>query len=255
MKKGQPIKKKPKRIDELLVDQGHASTLKEAQALILAGKVLVKEQRVDKASQLVADEAGIRVKSVCPFVSRGGEKLAAAIEELNLYSVVKNAIVLDVGASTGGFTDCCLQRGALKVYALDIGTNQLAWRLRCDERVICMEQTDIKDIEAGRFSDVTLMVADISFNSISVLLPEMVRVVVRHKVHFLVLVKPQFELPREKVPRGGVVTDPNLREEAAASVAEAFKAAGLPQGVFVDSRVKGRSGNQEIFYYVKPEEG
>ena len=238
------------RLDAFLVARGFAVSLAQAQALILAGQVIVDDQKVQKASTLVAPDAQVRMRQQPRYVSRGGEKLAAAINALHIAPICQGAVVLDVGASTGGFTDCCLQHGARTVYALDIGTNQLAWKMRSDPRVVVMEQTDIRQLAEGYFQDVSLVVADISFNSVATLLPAVVRVVPPTAVHYLVLVKPQFELPRGKVPAGGVVTDDASRHEALAMVESAFARLGLPGGRSVASALPGRRGNQEIFYYV-----
>ena len=238
------------RLDEALVQRGFASSLGEAEVMILAGRVIVDEQKVEKRAVLIATTAAIRVKPLPPYVSRGGEKLAAALQALGLCEVIKGAVVLDVGASTGGFTDCCLQHGAAKVYAVDIGTNQLAWKMRSHSQVISMEKTDIRLLPEGHFSDVSMVVADISFNSIRALLPAIIRVVPPKNVQYLVLVKPQFELSREKIPDGGVVADESLRHEALILVENAFKDLGFGAGKSVDSALPGRSGNQEIFYYI-----
>ena len=134
------------RLDAFLVARGFAVSLAQAQALILAGQVIVDDQKVQKASTLVAPDAQVRMRQQPRYVSRGGEKLAAAINALHIAPICQGAVVLDVGASTGGFTDCCLQHGARTVYALDIGTNQLAWKMRSEPRVVVMEQTDIRQL-------------------------------------------------------------------------------------------------------------
>ena len=218
--------------------------------MILAGKVIVDDQKIEKAATPIASAAVIRVKPMPRYVSRGGEKLAQAFAALHLSDLCRGAVVLDVGASTGGFTDCCLQHGAAQVYALDIGTNQLAWKMRRHPQVVVMERTDIRLLAERHFPDVNLVVADISFNSVAMLLPAITRVVPSKAVHYLMLVKPQFELPRGKIPPGGVVTDEAARQEALALVDKAFQDLGFSAGRSIDSALAGRCGNREIFYYV-----
>jgi len=199
----------------------------------------------------VRRDVPLRVKDSSRFVSRAGEKLAHALADLGLADVVKGAVVLDVGASTGGFTQCCLELGAKMVIAVDVGSNQLAWELRQDARVRVLEQTDIRAFDPAAYPPVDFVVADISFNSLARLAPALRQAAPRPNTRFLVLVKPQFELPRAQVPGGGVVVDEALREEAVRRVAAAFIAAGLGPGRTVDSRVPGRAGNREIFFYAQ----
>ena len=244
-----PVKKK--RLDLMLVERGLADTLTSAQALIMAGKVLVNEQRVDKSGRKVNADDALRVKEASKFVSRGGDKLAAALVDLNLSDCLKDLVVLDVGASTGGFTHCCLAHGAKQVIALDVGSNQLAWELRTDPRVTVLEQTNIRDFSPAAHPPVQFVVADVSFNSLARLAPALKNEAPGPNVHFLLLVKPQFELARELIPDGGVVLDPDLRAAAAVQVATAFAAVGLTGGVTIDCRLAGRAGNQELFFYAK----
>lgn len=237
------------RLDEMLLRLGLVSTLARAKAIILAGQVLVNEQRLDKPGSLVLATDVIRIKSR-PFVSRGGEKLRNVIDDLNLSEIFKSAIVLDVGASTGGFTDCCLKLGAEKVLALDIGKNQLHWSLRQDLRVIDLSKTDIREFEAAKYPKINIVVADVSFNRFENFLSAIVDATASsEEVHFLLLVKPQFELNQAKVPKGGIVKDAELRQGAIDQAHECFKSAGLSPGKFMDARPKGRFGNAEVFYY------
>ncbi len=240
-------KKDKYRLDERLVSLGLVGDLTEARALIMAGQVLVDEQRIDKPGQLVRDGQNLRLKDQKRFVSRGGDKLWGAIEDMGLASLVNGATVLDCGASTGGFTDCCLQLGAKKVYALDVGHNQLAWKLRTDPRVVVKESCDIRKVTQVIDSDISFVVADISFNSVDRLLPALCAAVPAEAVHFLILVKPQFELAADEVPPGGVVADDASRQAALGIALQAMQREGLEFLQSVDSKVSGREGNREIF--------
>ena len=235
-----------KRIDELLVERGLAESLPAARALVMAGKVVAAEQRVEKSSQVYSDETEIRVKGESRFVSRAGDKLFGVIEDLNLAPEFTGKVVLDVGASTGGFTQCSLDQGASKVIAVDVGTNQLAWILRGDQRVVVVENTDIRNLPEELTLQSNIVVADISFNSLARLIPDIRRVSMEAKLYVL-LVKPQFELGRSEVPDGGIVESDFLRDKACKLVAEACTAVGLNLRARQDARVAGRSGNREIF--------
>jgi len=240
-------KKDKYRLDDRLISLGLVGDLTEARALIMAGQVLVDEQRIDKPGQLVRDGQNLRLKDQKRFVSRGGDKLWGAIQDLGLESMLVDATVLDCGASTGGFTDCCLQLGAKKVYALDVGHNQLAWKLRTDARVQVKEQCDIRQVNEIIDESIDFVVADISFNSVDRLLPALCAAVPARAVHFLILVKPQFELSAEAVPAGGVVEDDASRQLALDIALLAMQREGLEFLKSVDSRVTGREGNREIF--------
>lgn len=235
-----------KRIDELLVARGLAESLAAARALVMAGKVIAADQRVEKSSQLYAEDTPLRVKGESRFVSRAGEKLQGIIEDLDLGPEFADRIILDIGASTGGFTQCCLEAGAARVIAVDVGTNQLAWSLRGHDRVEVFENTDIRNLpeDVGRSCDV--VVADVSFNSLARLMPDIRRVAPSARL-FVLLVKPQFELMRHEVPDGGVVEDEVLRSRACELVSQAGKDVGLTLRVRKDARLAGRSGNREIF--------
>lgn len=239
------------RIDELLVARGLADDLSHARALVMAGKVLVGEQRHDKPGHKVEISCALRVKGESRFVSRGGDKLHAALQDLGMLEALKGQVVLDVGASTGGFTHCCLDLGAKAVIALDVGTGQLAWELRQDPRVTSLERTDIRAFDRTAHPRIDWVVADISFNSLARLAPALRDAAPLAHTRFLVLVKPQFELPRAAVPPGGVVTDPAARDAALEEVRRAFAAAGLGAGRAVPSRLAGRAGNQEIFFFAE----
>ncbi len=241
--------KRKKRLDESLISEGLAANLAEARGLIMAGQVLVDEQRIDKAGALIGPSAMVRLKGHRRFVSRGGEKLWGALEDLNLLGCFQDAVVLDCGASTGGFTDCSLQAGAQKVYALDVGFNQLAWKLRTDQRIVIMEQTDIRDLASALDPVISIVLVDLSFNSLDRLLPAICRAVPQAPAHFLMLVKPQFELDKEEVPSGGVVASPESQQEALERANRAVEREGLQLRASVPSRVLGREGNQEFFIY------
>lgn len=234
-----------------LVELGLAESLVKAQALVLAGQVVVADQRIDKPSQLVPDDAPVRVKEGGRYVSRGGDKLAKAVDDLALAARFKGAVVLDVGASTGGFTHCALELGATQVIAVDVGTNQLAWELRQDLRVVVLEKTDIRNFDPASQGAVDIVVADISFNGLARLTPALKLAAPRVGTDFILLIKPQFELPRDKIPAGGVVEDEALRAMAVATVVAALKAAGMTVVATVDCQVAGRNGNREVFVHAR----
>ena len=239
------------RLDELLVRREMAQSIEKAQALCLAGQVVVDGQRIDRGSIKVPEQCHIRLKKN-PYVSRGGEKLAGALKDFELTTALSGKTVLDVGASTGGFTDCALQHGATQVIALDVGTSQLAWSLRQDERVISLEKTHIKDFHAEDHPPADLIVADISFNSLARLAPYIAKAVSNQDFADLVLmVKPQFELDQRDIPQGGVVIDAALRQKAVMQVIDAFLNLGFLFESQADSRLAGRDGNIEIFIHLK----
>lgn len=192
------------RLDILLVDRQLAPTREKARAMILAGAVLVAEQCVDKAGTLVDPRLSLRIKGeVSPYVSRGGLKLKGALETFEIS--VRNLVILDAGASTGGFTDCLLQGGAQKVYALDVGYGQLAWRLRQDPRVVAIERTNIRYFDGrGIEEDLDMATVDASFISLKLIIPSICRLV-RKDGFILALIKPQFEVGRGQVGKHGVV--------------------------------------------------
>lgn len=233
------------RLDETLVRIGLADAISTARALIMSGDVIVDDQRVDKIGALVAETSKIRLKDEGRFVSRGGDKLLAAIEDLNLIDAFNDKIVLDIGASTGGFTDCLLSLRAQHVTALDVGTAQLAWRLRQNPRVTSIEKTDLKKFSPDTPLQYDWVVADLSFTSLAKLIPDIHRVAPRASL--LLLIKPQFELPREMIPDGGIVTSESDRQRAVESVRDACEREGYVIQNTVDARITGRQGNREIF--------
>ncbi len=237
---------KRRRLDLLLVAKGLARSREEARRLILAGEVRVGSRVADKAGMLVAEEADVSVTAPPPFVSRGGLKLAAALDAFALD--VRGFTVADVGASTGGFTDCLLQRGAARVYAIDVGYGQLAWTLRQDPRVVVLERTNIRYLEALP-EPCDLATVDVSFISLRLVLPA-VRRLLKPRGQVIALVKPQFEAGRGRVGKRGVVRDPQvhqavLREVMAWARVEAFFVQGL-----VPSPLLGPAGNVEFLLHL-----
>jgi 23S rRNA (cytidine1920-2'-O)/16S rRNA (cytidine1409-2'-O)-methyltransferase len=235
------------RIDQLLVTRGLAPTRARAQALVLAGEVFVDGARVDKAGALVPEEAVAVVRGKDhPYVSRGGVKLAGALDAFALD--VRGLCCLDLGASTGGFTDCLLQRGAAHVVAVDVGYGQLAQKLRADPRVTSMERTNARNLTAADVGGaVDLTVVDASFIGLAKLLPAVVRCT-RPGGEVLALVKPQFEVGREHASRGkGVVRDEALRADAVARALESLGAVGFEVLGQHDSVLAGPKGNREVF--------
>lgn len=233
------------RLDQLLVQRELAPSRERAQALILAGAVRVSGGRADRAAEPVAEDAVVTIEGGPRFVSRGGDKLDGALVDFGLD--IRGATALDVGSSTGGFTDCLLQRGAARVYAVDVGKGQLDWKLRNDPRVRVMEGVNAREgFELPEPVDV--VVADLSFISLRLALPPSFRHV-RHGGAVVALVKPQFEAGREAVGRGGVVRDSGARADAVVAVAEHFARAGVGVIAVAASRVAGREGNREIFVH------
>jgi len=233
------------RLDVLLVEQGLAPTRARAQALILAGQVVVDDQRVDKPGTRVSAEAQLRLKGEpMPYVSRGGLKLEAALRHFRLD--VRGAVAADVGASTGGFTDCLLQAGAVKVYALDVGKGQLHQRLRDDARVVPREGVNARFLTAEQLPEpVGVLVADLSFISLTQVLAAVVPFLAPGGL-LVGLVKPQFEAGRDQVGKGGVVRDDAVRAEAVARVRRAAESLGLRVIGTLDSPVHGPAGNREV---------
>ena len=234
------------RLDRLLVERGLAPTRQKAQALILAGQVTVNDRPADKAGTLVAADARLELASPpCPYAGRGGLKLEGALEDFSLD--VRGKICLDIGASTGGFTDCLLQRGAARVYAVDVGKGQLDWKLRQDPRVVVREGLNaryLKPADLGELAD--LATIDVAFISVEKILPA-ARACARPGAVFLILVKPQFELSRGQVGKGGIVRDPALHEIAVEKIRRAAEALGFENLAVMPSRLPGAEGNQEFF--------
>lgn len=235
------------RIDKLLVDLGLVETRSRAQALVMAGEVLVDEHRVEKASETFAADATVRIKGASKelrYVGRGGLKLEGALREFDVD--VKGLDCIDIGASTGGFTDCLLQHGASRVVAVDAGTNQLVWPLRNDSRVEVRERTnarDLKPADLGRTFD--LAVVDVSFISVKKILPALVDLL-KPTGRVIVLIKPQFEVGRGEVGKGGIVRDAEKHERVVAEVNAFASEVGLSVEGVIDSPILGAEGNKEF---------
>jgi len=235
------------RLDTLLVERGWFSSRSRARAAILAGKVRVDGRLVDKAGEPVDPEARIEVAGdPIPYVSRGGLKLEHALKEFALAAAVAGATCADIGASTGGFTDCLLQHGARRVYAIDVGYGQLAWRLRQDERVVVMERTNARHLREGDLPEaVDLVTVDVSFISLRLILPAAVRLLVPGG-GVIALVKPQFEAGPADVGKGGVVRDPAVHRRVLHEVTAAAEDLGLDLLGLTASPILGADGNREF---------
>jgi 23S rRNA (cytidine1920-2'-O)/16S rRNA (cytidine1409-2'-O)-methyltransferase len=237
------------RIDQLLVKRGLAESRERAQALILGGKVFVGDRRVEKAGGRVSLDAAIEVRGKLPYVGRGGMKLAAALDAFGLD--VTGATALDAGASTGGFTDCLLRRGARRVYAVDVGYGQLAWKLRADPRVVVMDRTNLRHLTPDVLPErPDLATLDLSFISLGAVLPVVARLLAPG-AGVVALVKPQFEVGKGKVGKGGVVRDEGLQREAVAGVVAAARGAGFEHMGTTASPLPGGSGNREFFVLLR----
>ena len=239
---------KRERIDKLLVERGLAETRTKAQAMVMAGVVLVDEQRVEKPSQQFHTTSSIRIKGAddptSRYVGRGGLKLEGALREFQID--VTGLTCLDVGASTGGFTDCLLQNGAQKVFAIDVGHNQIDWRLRNETRVEVREGINARFLTPDDFPQkFDLAVMDVSFISATKVLPAIIPLVVAGG-SIITLIKPQFEVGRGEVGSGGVVRDPAKRARAVAAVNEAARALGLQVVRVIESPIQGAEGNVEF---------
>jgi 23S rRNA (cytidine1920-2'-O)/16S rRNA (cytidine1409-2'-O)-methyltransferase len=235
---------KTERLDVILVARGLAESRTKAQALVLAGQVIVDDQRVDKPGTRVAIDSPIRLKGeVMPYVSRGGLKLASALDRFHLD--VSGTICADIGASTGGFTDCLLQRGALKVYALDVGKAQLHEKLRKDRRVISQEGVNARNVSAIELPElVQVLVIDVSFISLVKVLGACVTRMAAGAL-LVALVKPQFEVGRDHLDKGGVVTDLRARAEAIEGIRQHVLGLGFREIGLMDCPILGPAGNQE----------
>lgn len=231
-----------------MVARGLAETRSRAQALVMAGEVSVDGKLADKAGMQVALDAEVTVAEPLPYVSRGGFKLAEALEQFGID--VENRVCADVGACTGGFTDVLLQRGAARVYAIDVGYGQLDWKIRQDERVVVMERTNARYVESLA-EPVSLVVIDVSFISLRLILPA-ARGWLAEDGEIVALVKPQFEAGREQVGKGGIVRDEKVRREVVENLWQWATAEGLgPQDV-IRSPIEGSGGNVEYLMWLQP---
>lgn len=248
------MKKDSLHLDELLVERGEAKDLFEARGLVMAGKVLVsdaknRERKIDKAKTVVAQSVGIRIKGRRDkYVSRSGKKLEGGLTAFDID--VHDLICADLGLSTGGFTDCLLQRGAQRVHGVDVDYGRVHWRLRQDDRLVLHERTNARHLSPNHFGEaIDLVVSDVSFISLTAILPAAVAQLAPAG-EMLLLVKPQFELPRNKVPEGGIITDPADRAAAADNVVAAAKELGLSERGRADSERAGTRGNLEILLHL-----
>ena len=239
---------KKMRLDQLLVERGLVESREKGQRLIMAGEVLVNDRVADKAGMPIALEARIQIKEPLPYVSRGGLKLAAALDRFTV--PVADVVCADVGASTGGFTDCLLQRGAAKVYAIDVGYGQLDWKIRSDPRVVVMDRTNARYVEALP-EPIGLAVIDASFISLRLILPAVLKWLM-DDAHVIALIKPQFEAGREKVGKGGVVRAAEVHAEVLRAVWNEAVALGFSPVDLLRSPVIGPAGNIEFLIWLRP---
>jgi 23S rRNA (cytidine1920-2'-O)/16S rRNA (cytidine1409-2'-O)-methyltransferase len=236
------------RLDRLLVERGLVDSREKAQALIMAGDVLLNGQKVMKAGQAVPLDAPVELLARPPYVSRGGIKLAAALQHFSIDAA--GLICLDIGSSTGGFTDALLQAGAARVHAVDVGTGQLAWSLRTDPRVVVHEGINAREL---RFEDIgelsSLLTCDVSFISVTLILPAVVRLL-HSDGRMVILVKPQFEVGKGQVGKGGIVREPELHQDACNRVRQAVEEFGFTTDI-MDSPILGAEGNKEFLLYAR----
>ena len=236
------------RLDLLLVERGLVESRERGQAIIIAGQVLVNGQKQDKSGELVPEDAEIRILGeVLPYVSRGGLKLEAALREFKVS--VEGKIALDVGASTGGFTDCLLQHGCSKAYAVDVGYGQMAWKIRQDPRVIVIERTNIRAIDPSLIPEpIDIVVIDASFISLEKVIPSIMQFL-RPGSGLIALIKPQFEVGKGQVGKGGIVRDEGLRIAVVEKVKVFFGETGLTVIGVIPSPITGQDGNVEFLIY------
>jgi 23S rRNA (cytidine1920-2'-O)/16S rRNA (cytidine1409-2'-O)-methyltransferase len=258
------MKKQKIRLDHLLTQKGFCTTGNKAKALIMAGNVLVNEQKIDKPGTAVDPESTIRILGdTCPYVSRGGSKLDGALKAFSFDP--KDVIALDVGASTGGFTDCLLQRGAKQVIAVDVGHNQIDYKLRTDNRVIVIEKYNAREMDQQNLTEamfkagaqdiaksiqgIQLVVMDVSFISITKILPA-IKKVVAPGTTIISLVKPQFEAGRDQIEKGGIVKDPDIHALVLTAVQDAATRERFTILGTCDSPITGMDGNKEFFIHL-----
>ena len=236
------------RLDQVLVDRQLAESRQKARALVLSGYVLVNGQKIDKAGHAVDPESAIELIERPRYVSRGGIKLEAALE--NFHIDVSGRVCLDVGSSTGGFTDCLLQHGAERVYSIDVGTGQLDWKLRNHPRVVVHEQVNARYLSREHVPEpVDIAVCDVSFISATMIVPALPGLLTGNG-EMVILVKPQFELERRQVGKGGIVRDPELHQVACRKVEDAVRALGFHSDV-IPSPIPGAEGNREFLLYAR----
>ena len=240
------------RLDQYLVQHGLIQSRERAKAMIMSGVVFVNEQKVDKAGEMIKEDAKVEVRGHdIGYVSRGGLKLEKAMQCFPL--TPKGKVCMDIGASTGGFTDCMLQNGAKKVYAVDVGNGQLAWKLRQDERVVCMEKTNIRYVTPNDIDDeLDFASVDVSFISLTKVLGP-ARALLKDGGEMVCLIKPQFEAGREKVGKKGVVRDKSVHEEVVNNIISFALSNGFSVLDLEYSPIKGPEGNIEYLVYIRKE--
>ena len=236
---------KKERLDVVLVEQGHFASREQAQRAVMAGEVKLGDRVLNKSSIAVPADAALSVAAAPKFVGRGGLKLEGALDHFRIDPA--GATAVDIGASTGGFTDCLLQRGAAKVYAIDVGYGQLAWKIRNDPRVVVRENLNARYLSRADIPEpIDLCVIDVSFISLTLILPNAFELLTPTGV-ILALIKPQFELRPEDVGRGGIVADPALHAKAQTKIVDFIAAQGHPSAGTTPSPITGMDGNQEFF--------
>ena len=242
-------KEKRSRLDRFLVEQGFFSSREQAQRAVMAGEIKIGDQVISKSSVMVEPGAAVSLRARSPYVGRGGTKLEGALDHFEIFT--QGLTALDIGASTGGFTDCLLQRGAAKVYAIDVGHGQLAWKIRNDPRVIVREKLNARYLRREDIPEkIDLCVIDVSFISLTFILPNAFDLVTPNGV-ILALIKPQFELQAADVAHGGVVRDPALHEKAQNKIRDFVMNVGHMVTGMVRSGITGADGNQEFFICVR----
>lgn len=241
--------RKKARIDQTLVERGFFESRERAQRAVMAGKVRVGEQLITKPATMIDINAAISVADAPQFVGRGATKLSGALDSFKIDPTGK--VALDIGASTGGFTDCLLQRGAAKIFAVDVGRGQLAWKIRNDPRVVVMEKLNARFLSREHVPEpIDLCVTDVSFISLTLILPRAFELITPDGV-ILALIKPQFELQRQDVGRGGIVREPALHEKAQQKIVNFVEEAGYRVVGLVPSAITGTDGNQEFFICIR----
>lgn len=237
------------RLDQLILSRGLAQSREKAKALIMSGMVIVDGNRAEKAGDMVKEDCDIKLKSTLKYVSRGGLKLEKVISKLRLN--LNNYVCLDIGSSTGGFTDCMLQNGASRVYAVDVGYGQLAWKLRTDDRVVSLERTNARYLTKERISDeIDFASVDVSFISLTLILPVLYKFL-KENAMAVVLVKPQFEAGKDQVGKKGVVRDAKVHESVLYKIFDFCIDIGFSVICMDYSPIKGPEGNIEYLFTIK----
>ncbi len=238
-----------KRLDTILIEKNIVESKHKAQAMILAGQVFVNNIKVDKPGKKFNEDINIEIKSFPKFVSRGGLKLEYALTQFDIE--VKDKICMDIGASTGGFTDCLIQYGAKKVYAIDVGYGQLHYKLRNNPKVINIEKCNFRYIKSDKIIDIIdLCTIDISFISLKLIIPKCIDFL-KEKGEIIALIKPQFEAGKSEVGKGGIVKDPEIHEKIILNLKKFFFSINLQVLGLVESPILGQKGNKEFLIYLK----